>query len=274
MPDHSRERSQSHHDEKRISKDRRFFQQPFLVALAQIFHSDLLRRPGSQMDAVLISKSSSGSVYTHSLASKYVSALTRSLPLVSPFQGCPLKARAVSPAVSRPPVVPHQLSRPPRHDQYEIFGLGMLLGFFLFLSGCTTIVEQNASDRTAIKRAIANETPGHYFIGRRFYKVDYHMWGWVKEPGKAWKESRLVMFNEQKMLAPDRKKNQIGADNNYEYQLEGHFSGEKVYEPASDSFYPEFVLEKATLVTTTPPLIFPDSRWIDPKIRLLEPPES
>ncbi|KAB2642724.1 MAG: hypothetical protein DVB29_07035 [Verrucomicrobia bacterium] len=32
-------------------------------------------------------------------------SLTRSLPLVSPFQGCPLKARAVSTAVSRPPVV-------------------------------------------------------------------------------------------------------------------------------------------------------------------------
>ncbi|MCF7729055.1 MAG: hypothetical protein K9M81_01665 [Chthoniobacterales bacterium] len=27
---------------------------------------------------------------------------------------------AVSHAVSRPPVVPYQLSRPPRHDQYEI----------------------------------------------------------------------------------------------------------------------------------------------------------
>ncbi|KAB2644514.1 MAG: hypothetical protein DVB29_01975 [Verrucomicrobia bacterium] len=32
-------------------------------------------------------------------------SLTRSLPLVSPLQGCPLKARAVSTTVSRPPVV-------------------------------------------------------------------------------------------------------------------------------------------------------------------------
>ncbi|KAB2644693.1 MAG: hypothetical protein DVB29_01320 [Verrucomicrobia bacterium] len=32
-------------------------------------------------------------------------SLTRLLPLVSPFQCCPLKARAVSPAVSRPLVV-------------------------------------------------------------------------------------------------------------------------------------------------------------------------
>ncbi|KAB2642633.1 MAG: hypothetical protein DVB29_07150 [Verrucomicrobia bacterium] len=49
------------------------------------------------MDAALISKSSSGSVYTH------CSRQTSSLAL--PFQVCPLKARAISPAVSRPPVV-------------------------------------------------------------------------------------------------------------------------------------------------------------------------
>ncbi|MDH4470225.1 MAG: hypothetical protein QE493_04550 [Verrucomicrobiae bacterium] len=34
--------------------------------LAQIFPTDLLRKPGSQVDATLIPKSSSGSMYTHS----------------------------------------------------------------------------------------------------------------------------------------------------------------------------------------------------------------
>jgi hypothetical protein len=53
-------------------------------------------------------------------SSKCSSALTRLAKLVSPFQGC---LKAVSPAVSRPPVVPHQPSRSPRHDQYEISGL-------------------------------------------------------------------------------------------------------------------------------------------------------
>lgn len=148
----------------------------------------------------------------------------------------------------------------------------LLEGVLFFLSGCETIVEQKASDRAAITTAIAKESPGHY-IGRRFYKVDYHMWGWVKEPGQPWKKSQLVMFNEQKSLAPDRQKNQVGSDNNYEYSLDGYFSGEKVYEPASDRFYPEFVLKKATLINTTPPLIFPDNRWIDPKMRLLDPPQ-
>jgi len=63
--------------------------------LARIFHSDLLWRPGSQMNAALISKSSSGSMYTYSPASK-----------------CS-------------PALPHQPSRPPRHDQYEISGLAL-----------------------------------------------------------------------------------------------------------------------------------------------------
>ncbi|MCF7729313.1 MAG: hypothetical protein K9M81_02980 [Chthoniobacterales bacterium] len=39
----------------------------------------------AKTDAALISKSSSGSVYTYSPALKCSSALTRSLPLVSPF---------------------------------------------------------------------------------------------------------------------------------------------------------------------------------------------
>ena len=99
------------------------------------------------------------------------------------------------------------------------------------------------------------------------------MWGWVKNPGESWKQSRLVMLNEQKKLAPDRERNNVGSDNNYEYRLIGHFSGEKVYEPASDTFYPEFILSSATVISTNPPLIFPDKRWINPSVRLINPPQ-
>jgi hypothetical protein len=99
------------------------------------------------------------------------------------------------------------------------------------------------------------------------------MWGWVKKPGEPWKNSKLVMINEQKKLAPDRERNAIGSDNDYEYRLSGYFSGEKVYEPASDSFYPEFVLTGATVLSTNAPLIYPDKRWTDPAIRLIGPPQ-
>ena len=152
----------------------------------------------------------------------------------------------------------------------------LLFALFLasfFLTGCETIVSQSRADRRAINAAIGQEAPGSYYVGRRFYKVDYHMWGWVKKPGEPWKKAQLVMLNEQKTLASDRAQNQIGSDNNYEYHLYGSYSGDKVYEPASDSFYPEFILTKAVLVNKTPPLIFPDNRWVDPKMRLLSPPE-
>jgi hypothetical protein len=144
----------------------------------------------------------------------------------------------------------------------------------LLITGCEApIVLQSSVDRQAISAAIAGEKPGDYFIGRRFYKADYKMWGWVKKPGEPWKQSQLVMFNEQKKLAPDRERNDVGSDNNYEYRLIGHFSGEKVYEPASDNFYPEFVLTTATVISTNPPLIYPDQRWLNPVVRLLGPPQ-
>ncbi len=151
--------------------------------------------------------------------------------------------------------------------------MAAIVAAFLF-TGCEApIVLQSNQDRQAISTAIAGEAPGNYFVGHRFYKVDYKMWGWVKKPGEPWKNSQLVMFNEQKMLAPDRSRNAIGSDNNYEYRLSGYFSGEKVYEPASDTFYPEFVLTSTSVISTNPPLIFPDQRWVDPAIRLLGPPK-
>jgi hypothetical protein len=150
----------------------------------------------------------------------------------------------------------------------------MLLLAVLLLSGCEApIITQSSQDRAAITASLAGEAPGNYFVGRRFYKVDYKMWGWVKKPGESWKQAQLVMFNEQKKLAPDREKNAVGSDNDYEYRLAGYFSGEKVYEPASDNFYPEFVLTGTSLISTNPPLIFPDKRWVDPAIRLLGAPQ-
>jgi hypothetical protein len=150
----------------------------------------------------------------------------------------------------------------------------LLSGAVLLLAGCEApIVYQTPQDRQAVSATVASEKPGNYYVGYRFYKVDYKMWGWVKKPGEPWKDSQLVMFNEQRKLAPDRERHAIGSDNNTVYKLTGSFSGQKVYEPASDSFYPEFVLTGATVMTTNPPLIFPDKRWTDPAIRLIGPPQ-
>lgn len=141
----------------------------------------------------------------------------------------------------------------------------------LFLNACQT-VDTEAPARAAMNSAIRSEAPGNYFIGRRMYKSDYKMWGWVREPGKPWTTARLVMFNEQTKLAPDREAGKIGSDNNFEYRLQGRFSGETVYEPASDRFYPEFVLTGYEVINTKPTGIYLSKRQEDPDIRIIMAP--
>jgi hypothetical protein len=94
----------------------------------------------------------------------------------------------------------------------------------------------------------------------------------VRQPGQPWKTAKLVMLNEQKVLAPDRQQGDIGVDSNYEYRLTGYYSGDKVYEPASDTIYPEFVLTGYEVRSTNPPLIYSERREADPAVRILAPP--
>ena len=114
--------------------------------------------------------------------------------------------------------------------------------------------------RAATTASIATEAPGDYYIGRRYYKPQFKVWGYVRRPGQPWGTSQLVMMNEKQKLAPDREVNKLGSDNNYEYKLYGEFSGDKVYEPASNGIYPEFVLKKYELISTTPPQIYKSQR--------------
>jgi len=133
---------------------------------------------------------------------------------------------------------------------------GRTLLAVIFLAGCSTMPEGIQQARVAVANRIAAETPGDYFIGRRYYKPDFKFWGYVRQPGQPWSTAQLVMLNEKQKLAPDRQALSFGSDNNYEYKLYGYFSGERVYEPASNTIYPEFVLKNYELVSTTPPPIF------------------
>lgn len=134
----------------------------------------------------------------------------------------------------------------------------ILLGAaLLLLAGCETPQEsgiQNAKVQWA--QRIAAEPAGDYFIGRRYFKPDFKFWGYIRKPGQPWNSAQLVMLNEKQKLAPDREQVKFGFDNNYEYKLYGYFSGDKVYEPASNHVYPEFVLKGYELISTNPPAIF------------------
>src|SRR2546430_7823255 len=133
--------------------------------------------------------------------------------------------------------------------------LGILLPFLL-LAGCETVPPGIQAAKVSMAQKYAAEMPGDYFIGRRYYKPDFKFWGYVRRPGQPWSEAQLVMLNEKQKLAPDREHLNFGSDNNYEYKLYGYFSGDKIYEPASNTIYPEFVLKNYELISTNPPPIF------------------
>jgi predicted small secreted protein len=138
-----------------------------------------------------------------------------------------------------------------------VLSLNLLLAAFL-LAGCETTsspgIQQN---RAEAAQRIQAEPPGDYFIGHRYFKGSvFKFWGYVRKPGQPWNTAQLVVFNEKQKLSPDREKLSFGSDNNYEYKLFGTFSGQTVYEPASNGFYPEFVLKGYELISTNPPPIF------------------
>jgi len=128
-------------------------------------------------------------------------------------------------------------------------------------------------DRAQLEQRVAAEAPGPYFVGRRYYKENYKFWGFVKRPGEPWVNAQLVMLNEQQTMAPDRAANRIGSDNEYEYRLVGDFTGELIYEPASNGFYPEFRLSNAEVLSTNPPSIFLNAQENDPATNLIQRPQ-
>jgi hypothetical protein len=132
-----------------------------------------------------------------------------------------------------------------------------VLSFILLFAGCATVPQGIQQAKIEMAQRYAAEAPGDYYIGRRYYKADFKFWGYIRKPGQTWSEAQLVMLNEKQKLAPDRERLDFGSDNNYEYKLYGYFSGDKVYEPASNGFYSEFVLKNYELISTNPPPIFP-----------------
>lgn len=133
--------------------------------------------------------------------------------------------------------------------------LFLLVAAALF-TGCASQPQGIQQARLAASTAIQSEASGNYYIGRRYYKPMYKFWGYVRRPGQPWSTAQLVMLNEKHKLAPDRAQVNFGVDNNYEYKLYGEFSGDKVYEPASNGIYPEFVLKDYQVISTNPPPIF------------------
>ena len=137
--------------------------------------------------------------------------------------------------------------------------MSRLTSAFLFavlclLTSCADpMVEQKMAER---RLEIMNEPHGDWFIARRYFIDRTHLWGYLRRPGQSWDDSRLVVLNEKQMAAPDRLPEMPtgsgpahGFDHNYEYKMWGHFTGQKVYDPNSDLFLPEFMLSRYEVVS-------------------------
>lgn len=149
----------------------------------------------------------------------------------------------------------------------------LLLPFF---AGCATTTGpasgKAAQARTVMLEEIKAEPKDAYFVGRRYFKTEYKFWGYVRASGQPWNTAKLVMMNENQKLAPDRSSTKLGTDNNSEYKLIGNFSGDTVYEPASNGLYPEFVLKGYELRSATPAPIFRESGATDPDRNIIARP--
>jgi len=143
-------------------------------------------------------------------------------------------------------------------------------------TGCESTIGPSPAAITAARAGMLSEIKGEpqgaYFVGRRYYKSDYKFWGWVRASGQPWTTAKLVVLNENQKLAPDRATGRLGSDNNVEYKLFGNFSGEKVYEPASNAFYPEFVLKGYEVRSLMPPPIYRDASATNPERRVIVDP--
>lgn len=137
----------------------------------------------------------------------------------------------------------------------------LLLVLASLLASCVDpMVQQQIDQRSAM---IAAEPRGDWFIGRRYFIDRTHLWGYVRRPGQSWDDARLVIINERFKTVPDRLPEQpsgngpaFGFDHNREYRLWGHLSGQKVYDPNSDMFVPEFVLTRWEVKNESPGWLF------------------
>ncbi len=145
------------------------------------------------------------------------------------------------------------------------------------LSGGTRIPSMSGPNKEARDAQIKAEPKGNYYVGRRYYVEKTRFWGYVRKPRQSWSKAQLVIFNEKSKRSPDRfSENGIGNqrygfDTNYEYKLNGHFSGEKVYEPNSNQILPEFVLKGYEVLDKDPGWLFSPSDKYDPKRVTLRP---
>lgn len=143
----------------------------------------------------------------------------------------------------------------------------MLRNIILSTVACLTLVQCNTlkSDCEAVaerEAQIAQEQPGDYYIGRRYYIPYTRFWGYLREPGQSWRTARLVIMDEQTCRQPDRgiepplSNPVFGTDHNTEYIIRGKYTGSEAYEPNTNQALPVFRLTGYEVKDKEPGFLF------------------
>ena len=93
----------------------------------------------------------------------------------------------------------------------KFHSLKALLVSLLFVTGCATMPEGIQQAQMAMHQNILAEPPGNYFIGRRYFKPDYKIWGYVRRPGQPWTTAQLVMLSVGVSLVAGKSIGVVGA---------------------------------------------------------------
>lgn len=166
---------------------------------------------------------------------------------------------------------------------FILLGIVLLLPFFLnscaSSGGVSTAFGGPMGGPTKAIRAakIANEPRGKFFYGRRYYVKNTRFWGYLRKPGQNANNSKLVIFNESKKRNPDRFSEngppgkRYAYDQNYEYRINGYYTGEKAYEINTNQFLPEFMLTGYELISEKPGWLFSPEDKYNPQSVTLKP---
>ena len=137
----------------------------------------------------------------------------------------------------------------------------------LLLTQCSSL-EHDVKEVNKRHAQIAQEPRGDYFIARRYHVPSTRFWGYVRRPGQSWRTAELVLMDESKARVPDRLPEDVGSpryayDNNYEYRVNGKFTGNYAYEPNSNMRLRVFQPTKFTLTNSQPGWLFKPSEKYD-----------
>lgn len=147
--------------------------------------------------------------------------------------------------------------------------------------GCLALCQCNTlkSDCQAInarEAQIAAESPGPYYVGRRYYVPLTRFWGYLREPQQSWRTAKLVIMDESLCRTPDRgyeppvKGAVFGTDKNVEYIVKGSYTGEKAYDPSTNQILPVFKATGFEVRNREPGFLFkPSEKYSEEYVTLM-----